>query len=111
MIEVPCMTLSELFHKNGIDHVDLFYLDVEGGELTVLETFDWSVPIDIFVVEMDSSNPQKDEAVRQLLFAHGYVTPFSLLEECRHQRTECMPSEVFMTKSMADRKFEGALTA
>lgn len=111
LIEVPCMTLSELFHKNGIDHVDLFYLDVEGGELTVLETFDWSVPIDIFVVEMDSSNPQKDEAVRQLLFAHGYVTPFSLLEECRHQRTECMPSDVFVTKSMADRMFGGALTA
>jgi hypothetical protein len=100
-----------LFQKNGIDHVDLFFLGVAGGELTVLETFDWSVAIDVLVVEMDGSNPQKDEAVRQLLFGHGYVTPFSLLEECRHQRSECMPSEIFVTKIMADFKFGGVSTA
>ncbi|KAI2504360.1 methyltransferase [Fragilaria crotonensis] len=101
LVEVPCMLLPELFEKNGIDYVDLFFLDVEGRELTVLETFDWSVPVDIFVIEMDGNNPQKDEAVRQLLFGHGYVTPFSLLGECTH----CTQSEVFVSREISDRKF------
>ncbi|KAI2513141.1 methyltransferase [Fragilaria crotonensis] len=101
LVEVPCMLLPELFEKNGIDYVDLFFLDVEEGELTVLETFDWSVPVDIFVIEMDGNNPQKDEAVRQLLFGHGYVTPFSLLGECTH----CTQSEVFVSREISDRKF------
>jgi FkbM family methyltransferase len=101
LVEVPCMALSDLFHKNGIIHVDVFFLDVEGGELTVLETFDWSVPIDIFVIEMDSNNPQKDEAVRQLLFAHGYVTPFSLLGDY----IQATQSDVFVSREIAGRKF------
>ena len=78
------MMLSDLFQQNGIKHVDLFHLDVEGAELTVLETFDWSIRIDMFVVEMDGTNPQKDAAVRELLHSRGYVTPFSLLGEFRH---------------------------
>lgn len=109
VLDVPCMMLSELFQKNGIRHVDLFFLDVEGGELTVLETFDWSIRIDIFVVEMDARVPEKDEAVRQLLYKRGYVTPFSLLAECNHQTAECMPSEIFVMRDFADRNFADAV--
>jgi FkbM family methyltransferase len=111
LVEVPCMMLSELFQKNGIAHVDVFYLDVEGGELTVLETFDWSVPIDMFVVEMDFSNVQKGEAVRQLLRSHGYVTPFSMLDACRSQLSKCMPSEIFVLREISDSKYVKAMTA
>ncbi|KAI2493060.1 methyltransferase [Fragilaria crotonensis] len=111
LVEVPCMMLSELFQKNEIDHVDLFYLDVEGGELTVLETFDWSVPIDMFVIEMDGTNVQKDEAVRQLLRSHGYVTPFSMLDECRSQRPQCMPSEIFVLREISESKYVKTMAA
>ena len=96
VLEVPCMMLSDVFKNNGIDHVDIFFLDVEGGELTVLETFDWSVPINIIVVEMDGSNPSKDENVRNILRNHGYITPFSMFDECIKKQPRCSVSELFV---------------
>ena len=35
----------------GITHVDVFSLDVEGAELAVLETMDWGVGVDHWVIE------------------------------------------------------------
>ena len=46
-------------------------LDVDGAELSVLKTFDWTVPIGVLLVELDGSNRDKDEAVRALLRSHG----------------------------------------
>ena len=104
--------LPKLFEQNGIEHVDLFFLDVEGGELTVLETFDWRVRIDVLVVEMDNTNPQKDKAVRKLLYGRGYVTPFSMLDECKKRLAVCLPNQIFVLKEIADRyQFRNATTA
>ena len=112
LMEVPCMLMPKVFEQNGIEHVDLFFLDVEGGELTVLETFDWRVRIDVLVVEMDNTNPQKDEAVRQLLYGRGYVTPFSMLDECNKRLGVCLPNQIFVLKEIADRyKFGDAAAA
>ena len=108
LVEVPCMLMPAVFKKHGIKHVDLFILDVEGGELTVLETFDWKVRINIFVVEMDGSNPKKDEAVRQLLHGRQYVTPFSMFDECKKRIEYCLPNEIFVLKKIADRYFYDA---
>merc|ERR1719436_1920129 len=76
-IDVPCRSLSaqlkEFLSRSGADHIDFFSLDVEGGELAVLQTFNFDVPVNRWVVEMDGRNPQKDEAVRQLLTKRGYA--------------------------------------
>ena len=53
--------------------IDFFSLDTEGGELSVLETMDWGIPIRVLLVELDASNTTKDESVRKLLRSHGYV--------------------------------------
>lgn len=104
VIQVPCMQVTKLFLEKKIDHVDVFFLDVEGGELAVLQTIDWGkVDIDMFVVEMDGSNLLKDEAVRAVLRAHGYVTPFNMLEECRKKQEQCMPSELFVLKEVLEK--------
>ena len=36
-VQCTCKTLSDVIRDNGIDHVDLLKIDVEGSELTVLE--------------------------------------------------------------------------
>lgn len=100
VLEVACTILSDVFKNNGIDHVDVFFLDVEGGELTVLKTFDWSVPIDMIVVEMDGSNPRKDESVRSVLREHGYLTPFSLHDECIKKQPRCSVNELFVQEKV-----------
>lgn len=95
-ITVPCKTIEGVLTENSITHIDVFFLDVEGAELSVLQTIDWSkVKIDMFVIEMNDTNPMKDEAVRAMLKAQGYVQPFSLREECRQRKgQQCVNNEV-----------------
>jgi FkbM family methyltransferase len=77
IVTVPCRPLGtmvkEFLKKTRATHIDFFSLDVEGGEFSVLSTFDFGVPVHVWVVEMDGQNPSKDESVRQILMKHGYV--------------------------------------
>eukprot|EP00941_MAST-03F_sp_MAST-3F-sp1_P006045 g6045.t1 len=72
-VQVPCRRFKELFSNYGIKHVDVFVLDVEGGEFEVLKSMDWSCSVGLWVVELDGLNPVKDNAVRTELQTHGYV--------------------------------------
>ena len=100
-IDVPCKLVTNLLVENGIDHVDVFYLDVEGGELSVLETIEWGkVPIDMFIVEVDGTNPVKDESIRVLLRSQGYISPFSMQFKCLKMQKRCHPSELFVKKDI-----------
>ncbi len=70
---VPCYPLSFVTSAFDIQHVNLFVLDVEGGELMVLRSIDFArLTFDVIVVEADGHNPSKDQAVVDLLTAHGY---------------------------------------
>lgn len=71
---VPCEPLGRMLNKAGKKHVDFFSLDVEGAELAVLETMDWNITVCLWLVELSGLDPEKDEAVRQLLRAKGYTT-------------------------------------
>lgn len=57
-----------IFNNHNINYIDLFSLDVEGGELDVLHTIDFDkVEIYIFCIEMDSYNEEKNEKCREIL--------------------------------------------
>eukprot|EP01065_Artemidia_motanka_P027438 TRINITY_DN32643_c0_g1_i1.p1 TRINITY_DN32643_c0_g1~~TRINITY_DN32643_c0_g1_i1.p1 ORF type:complete len:401 (+),score=74.89 TRINITY_DN32643_c0_g1_i1:78-1280(+) len=71
-IPIPCKPIGELIRSAGISSVDLFSLDVEGAELEVLQTMDWSIPVRVFIIEMMPGNPAKNLAVRKLLLKNGY---------------------------------------
>ena len=65
--------MSTILENNNITYIDYFSLDVEGGELEVLKSIDWDkVSIYLFCIELDNQNPEKDEAVRQLLREKGF---------------------------------------
>jgi FkbM family methyltransferase len=71
--KLECTPLSTILQEAGVYHVDFFSLDVEGAELIVLETIDWSaVTFDVLMVELDGKNATKDVKVRQLLRAKGF---------------------------------------
>ena len=56
--KLPCMPLSTIFDELGVHHVDLFILDIEGGELAALETLDWEkLRINVLVVEVARRAP------------------------------------------------------
>jgi len=77
MPTVACRPISALLNMFGIAHVDVWVLDVEGGELEVLETMDFAaVEVDVIVVEADGGNAAKDAAVSALLRKRGFVFAF-----------------------------------
>lgn len=71
---LPCVPMQFIFDRLGITHVDLWSLDVEGAELAVLETVDFSrMTINAMVVETDGINATKDGQVVELLTNAGFV--------------------------------------
>ena len=71
--EVLSVPFYEITRDNPIERVDLFSIDVEGGELGVLKTFDWSIPVYIVLIELDEHNPEKNGECCDLLIKKGFV--------------------------------------
>lgn len=105
-LDIPCEPIADLFQKDDIKAIDLFVLDVEGSELKVLETFDFSIPVKVFLIEMDGKNKEKDQNVRDLLTQHGYHMPedgWNIRDECvRHGKwgLKCSIDEVWVHQSL-----------
>ena len=71
------LALADKFF-GGIAEIDFFSLDVEGAELKVLQTFNWSIPVKLFMVELADGSPDpmeiyKRQQIRELMDMHGYV--------------------------------------
>lgn len=66
-------TLTEIVHSTSLKHIDFLSLDVEGHEYEVLQSWDFSVPIDVIVVETLGVQPEKDELCRQILNKNNYT--------------------------------------
>ncbi|KAL4443640.1 hypothetical protein ABPG75_011377 [Micractinium tetrahymenae] len=82
MAAVPCVPLQYILDKFGIDTIDLWTLDVEGGELKILGTVDWSrLRVKVLVVETDGTDLAKDTAVVDLLSAAGFQQVRRLSEQ------------------------------
>ena len=71
--QVNSMPLGEVLRDSGVTYLDLFCLDVEGGELEVLKTMDWTIPVYVLCVELDGHNEEKDEGCRQILRNNGFI--------------------------------------
>lgn len=70
---VEAMPMRNIMKKSGITRIDLLSIDVEGGELAVLETMDFSIPTYVVVIEMDGHNLTKNENCRTILRSNGFV--------------------------------------
>ncbi len=69
IIDIPSIPMKDIFEEHSISQVDYFNLDVEGGEMSVLNSIDFSkVKIKIFTIE--NNNRTKD--VLRYLNAKGY---------------------------------------
>lgn len=74
IVEVPAAPLASILHHANISHIDFLSIDVEGGELLVLQSIDWpAVEIYVICIELDGTNPAKDEACREILRSQGFT--------------------------------------
>jgi FkbM family methyltransferase len=76
---VKSMPISDILKDLSIERVDLFSIDVEGGELEVLETFDWNIPVYIVLIEMSRYNLEKDDMCRNFLKSKGFELDTDLI--------------------------------
>jgi len=68
-VKANCFPLNTMLEAIGIDRVDMFSLDVEGAELSVLQTIDFKhVEIRLFVIEHNGQASQIDA----FLVSRGY---------------------------------------
>jgi FkbM family methyltransferase len=66
------ITLTEIVRETKLTHIDLLSLDVEGHEYEVLKSWDFSVPIDIVLIETLGVQPEKDQLCREILIKNKY---------------------------------------
>ena len=97
LVTVPCRKWSSLFTTYNITHIDIFVIDVEGAELSVLQVMDWSVTVDYFIIET-SSNPEAQittQKIKSLLSSKGYhETSWNLKAWCIPGK-DCTANTVF----------------
>ena len=73
-------TLTDIVKESGLTHIDLLSLDVEGHEYEVLKSWDFSIPIDVILMETLGVDADKDELCRNILIQNGY----RFLTKCAH---------------------------
>ena len=87
---VSCGPIGSYLTAIGITHIDLFSLDVEGGELSVLLTMDWNIKVHYLLIEANSKTPNVTAYLKSLGFhVHGF-------NNCAPQARRCMRSILFV---------------
>jgi len=71
-IYIKPQTLTDILKKTPFQHFDLLSLDVEGHEYEVLQSWDFSIPIDVILIE-SLGVVEKDEQCAEILTRNGYV--------------------------------------
>ena len=59
-------------NETNLTYIDLLSLDVEGREYEVLKSWDFSIVIDIILLETLGVQPEKDEMCREILIKNNY---------------------------------------
>ena len=67
---VPSRSLSSILRDAGVTRIDFWSLDVEGGELDVLKSMDWSIPVYLLCIE--TQEPDRKLACDAILKEHGF---------------------------------------
>jgi hypothetical protein len=86
--EIPCFPIKHVLRHLEVKDIDVWVLDTEGAELSVLQGFDFSaVNVKVVIMECDGHDHLQDQRKMQYLQEHGYscgvVSHPTCL--CRHQ--------------------------
>ena len=70
---VQCFSLNSVTAAIGVRHIDLMVLDVEGSEVPILKTIDWTrLSVDVFIIEYKHDQNKLAE-IRQVFNKTGLV--------------------------------------
>ena len=70
---VPCSPLRDQLALLAVKRVDVMWCDVEGAELTVLQSIGWdAVSVGVVVVEMRFNDASRNRLVYSEMYRHGF---------------------------------------
>lgn len=67
---VPVQPLSSVADRSRL--IDVLLVDVEGSEIEVLSSMDWTIPVDVVVFESDHLSPAQRAAAEALFGGNGF---------------------------------------
>ena len=74
---VKSKPIKDVVKDLNIEMVDFFSIDVEGGEIEVLKTWDWNIPVYLVLLEIGYPHipnaVEKNEECRDFLKSQGFV--------------------------------------
>lgn len=73
------VSLTEILRNSGLKRIDLMVVDVEGHEVNVLKSFDFSVPTVLWLIEF-LDDEEKNAEVKSIMNANG----FDFIEKVAH---------------------------
>ena len=89
--EIQCLPLHSVLKAINVTHINLFVLDVEGGELSILHTIDWqSTVFDVIVVETEVGPDGWN--ISQFLIQKDYVEVIKIGRNTWYRHHEYVPS-------------------
>lgn len=102
-VAVPCLSLRPVLRAHGVaEHIDVLFVAVEGDALAVLRAMDWTVRVDVWVIELDDDDvrPERKVAVRDLLTDNDYVrAEWDVRRWCNpYMMGSCVPNEVWLQR-------------
>lgn len=65
-------SLTDIIKSTNLTHIDFMSLDVEGHEYEVLLSYDYTIQIDVILIEMLGVDLERDELCRNILIKNGY---------------------------------------
>jgi FkbM family methyltransferase len=75
-LKIKPKKLTDIIKQTNITYFDYMSLDCEGHELDVLESWDFSIPIYIIIIEMSNYNLEKENKIYEIMKHNHYKILF-----------------------------------
>lgn len=94
LLPVDCLPLHHIFHRLHIRHINLFILDVEGAEMSILTSINWkTTTFDVLAIETDDRAPGYNNTIAAYLDKFGYMPVASKMRNTWFIRKTFTPSK------------------
>jgi mannosyltransferase OCH1-like enzyme len=90
-----CVPMSKILKVAKVKHINLFILDVEGGELSVLRSIDWdALVVDVFIIETEKQFRPDGfrENITSFMQSKGYIFLYEKGRNCWFRHPTFTPS-------------------
>jgi len=88
---VCCTRTGNILRSLGLPYVNFFSIDVEGAESIVIDTMDWTIPVELVLVETDTNAEHIFAKFRELGLEHDEGLSMAVKN-----------SDVFVNRSFAE---------